>query len=315
MPQIFVNNLTDELSLPIAGTATLLYPKAIAKFPLATPDNWYYLTLTENCTNKEASWEIIKVVGVISDTLVIERGKDNTVARGWEAGSTISLRITAADMTKSTTPYTPDYTYLAPILSPVFGGTPSAPTPLKGDVSEVLSTTRFVSTAINDAIELNKAGKIVIPEDGMTKVLSGKFAKANAGYDYAGLSNNNKFTATQIPSASLRTRAINGTIEWDLTTTQVLRIQLDCALTNLVIKDVPELDCFIGSQFQVVVLNGGGDLAFGSVFKWEGNLPSPVTRIYGKYDMFNFILDETIYSTPQTRQLYLYNIGMLLNVG
>lgn len=79
----FVNNWSQAITLAAdAGDC-----------PLALPDGEYLLTITDSAT-KPTAWEIVRAQ-VVGGYAYLARGRENTTARAWPAGSLIYCSITA----------------------------------------------------------------------------------------------------------------------------------------------------------------------------------------------------------------------------
>lgn len=98
MPALFANNASGPLAASLApgGTTITLSTGYGAAFP--APDNskgeYFYATLV----NSSNQIEIVKCTQRINDSFVIARAQEGTVARSYDVGDKLELRITAAGM-------------------------------------------------------------------------------------------------------------------------------------------------------------------------------------------------------------------------
>jgi len=95
MPQLFKNNAFSILAAGISSSATTLTVTAGHgnRFPVAGGSDWFVITLEDLRGNIEIVKCTSRPAG--SDTFVIERAQEGTVARDWQVGDTVSLRLTA----------------------------------------------------------------------------------------------------------------------------------------------------------------------------------------------------------------------------
>ena len=109
MPQLFKNNAFSILAANIDSSATTLTVTAGHgnRFPVADGSDWFVITLEDLRGNIEIVKCTSRPAG--SDTFVIERAQEGTVARDWQVGDTVSLRLTAGG--------------IAAIMSGMFGHT------------------------------------------------------------------------------------------------------------------------------------------------------------------------------------------------
>lgn len=90
----FTNNASATLAGSITSTATSIVLTAGngSLFPALGAGDYCFATLVDSSNNLE----IVKVTGRSGDTLTVERGQDNTTARGYAAGDKCELRLVAA---------------------------------------------------------------------------------------------------------------------------------------------------------------------------------------------------------------------------
>ena len=87
------NNASTTLSAAITSTtATTFTVTSAAAFPTLSTSGYFYCTLLDGANIPE----IVKVTGVSGTTFTCTRGADNTTARTFTSGATVSLNITAA---------------------------------------------------------------------------------------------------------------------------------------------------------------------------------------------------------------------------
>lgn len=95
--QRFINNWTATLTAPAASAAPELSIESVqaAKLVGLGAGDYYLLTLVKLVDELEVAWEIVKVTGVSSGVLSVERGQEGTTALEWLLGEPISARFTA----------------------------------------------------------------------------------------------------------------------------------------------------------------------------------------------------------------------------
>lgn len=88
---LFSNNLSTTVAAPFSDTDTSLVIAfgSGALWPFPSTTQVFYATLEDT----GGHIEIVKVTGRIDDTLFCQRGQDNTTARAWVPGDTVTLRI------------------------------------------------------------------------------------------------------------------------------------------------------------------------------------------------------------------------------
>ena len=106
MAQQFSNAARTRLAEPITAASTQLHVESgsLALFPVPNGVDWFYLTLQD-----DAGIEIVKATnssttvagGVSQEKFTVERGQQGAQARAFAAGTTVGLRVTAADMSKA----------------------------------------------------------------------------------------------------------------------------------------------------------------------------------------------------------------------
>ena len=85
---------SSKLTNPIGTTDTQLKVNAGDGFKFVVPpDDYYYATLRAN-----GVFEHVRVVAVDSDTLVVQRGQDNTVAQSFPANTCIVVEWNPAQL-------------------------------------------------------------------------------------------------------------------------------------------------------------------------------------------------------------------------
>lgn len=94
LPIKFANYAFSTLAVGCDSAATSLSVPAGhgARFPALAAGEYFYATLENAALNRE----IVKVTARIDDTLTVVRAQDNTTARSWNAGDSLSLRVNAA---------------------------------------------------------------------------------------------------------------------------------------------------------------------------------------------------------------------------
>lgn len=96
--QRFVNNFETTIATALAPGALSfdVQPGQGAALPALSPGDFLLFTLTT--APVETTWEIVKVVTVVGDTLTIEAGgraQEGTLDQGWGIGSKLGARLTA----------------------------------------------------------------------------------------------------------------------------------------------------------------------------------------------------------------------------
>lgn len=142
---LFANNATTTLAGSINTTATSLQVATGtgALFPSPTGGNYFVMTLTDAAT--QLLNEIVHVTGVSGDTFTIVRAQEGTTAQNWTAGDICANLCTAGTMGAFAQG---DASGFAPINSPAFTGTPTAPTPTGTDNTTKIATTAYVTTKL-----------------------------------------------------------------------------------------------------------------------------------------------------------------------
>ena len=137
---------------------------------------------------------------------------------------------------------------------------------------------------------------------------NGVVGPAVEGVDFPGLGTLNNWTGLQVPSRNSNLlSAANNVVDWDIRTTQVLRLNLDNNVTALNIQSMDQST--LGAEVKLVVLNNGGVLAWPVNVLFSGGTPPPLTMIAGKYDIFTFIVES-----PDGINWYLLNTGSSNNL-
>ena len=132
---------------------------------------------------------------------------------------------------------------------------------------------------------------------------------ATAGTDYVAPGTATVFTKPQTPSTSAETAPATNTITWDLTTDQILRINLNANITTFNLTGT--LSSLVGNQYEVIVrYNGGTTVSWNTNMKWTAATAPTLTAITSKIDVFTFVVTST-----DGTNFYLVNTGIKLNVG
>lgn len=138
---------------------------------------------------------------------------------------------------------------------------------------------------------------------------AGVIAQAVAGTDYIAPSVYTNFTAPQRASMSAEIAPTAGAITWDITTTQILRVNLNANLTSFSLSGT--LANFAGVSYVMVVrYNAGTTISWPGNIKWSSGTAPTLTATAGKLDMFFFSMETTDGSN-----YYLCDTGNRLNVG
>ena len=96
--QRFVNNFETTLATALAPAALTfdLQPGQGALLPVLSAGDFFLMTLST--APVETTWEIIKVITVVGDTITIDpagRAQEGTADQGWGIGTKIGARLTA----------------------------------------------------------------------------------------------------------------------------------------------------------------------------------------------------------------------------
>ena len=130
------------------------------------------------------------------------------------------------------------------------------------------------------------------------------------GYDAntAKLNIQQSFTKPQRPSLSTETAPSTNTITWDLTTDQILRINLNANITTFNLTGT--LSSLAGNQYQVIVrYNAGTSITWNANIKWPAGTAPTLTGTSDKVDTFTFVVSST-----DGTNYYLLNTGKTQNL-
>lgn len=127
----------------------------------------------------------------------------------------------------------------------------------------------------------------------LTGVLKGAgtsaFTAATAGTDFVAPATATNFTAPQRPSLGTETAPTTNALTWDLTTTSIVRINLNASITTLTLTGT--LSTYAGYQYQAIVrYNGGTAITWPASVKFAGGTAPTLTGTSGKVDIFNFVV-------------------------
>lgn len=137
----------------------------------------------------------------------------------------------------------------------------------------------------------------------------GATVQATPGTDYVEPATRTDFTAPQRPSITAETAPAAGVVTWTLTTSQVLRINLNANITTLTLTGLAAAQN--GLQFQAVVrFNAGTTIAWGANVVWPGGVAPTLTGTSGKLDIFAF----TVSSADGGTTWKLFNTGYVQNL-
>lgn len=175
MATLVANNATSRLTTAINNTVTTLNLTGGtgAKFPSTAGGDNFYVTVVDTSNNIE----IMLCTARSGDILTVVRGQENTTARSFSVGDRVLNTITAAALNGKVDKSVYDAqvaaliaadaalnSLKAPLESPVFTGTPTAPTPAPADNSTKLATTAYVQakTAALGTMSTQNANAVVI---------------------------------------------------------------------------------------------------------------------------------------------------------
>lgn len=95
MDRVFANNVSGVLASSVSESATTIIVSPEQKFPTPGPNEFYALTLVGMSGSVESEWEIVHVTAKSGDQLTVVRGQEGTVAKSWNPGTKVELRLTA----------------------------------------------------------------------------------------------------------------------------------------------------------------------------------------------------------------------------
>ena len=144
--------------------------------------------------------------------------------------------------------------------------------------------------------------------EGLLKYSDKQPEQAIAAVDYVAPDTHTVFSAPQTPSSNARLTPVTNNAIWNLDTTQILRVNLTEDLNNLTVTGLT-IDK-VGTHYQVMVLNNGGEISWGSNFMWPDESPAEASGAVGKFDSFTFIVE-----TVDGLNAVLCNIGSVKNIG
>jgi len=193
--------------------------------------------------------------------------------------------------------------------------TPVIPEPNSLYLLKADTSTSFKLSATSLSGELFPISSVDLPaSDGIIKSTGGVLETGVKGVDYVEPNTLTLFTKAQVPSTSTRLElTVNGPIDWDINIHQVLRIKTTAQSTTINPINL-SLD-MVGLSLQLIIMNNGGDVIWPATVKWSGAVNPALTHTVGVVDIFNFIVEEDISSTPTTPVLNLFNVGYNLNIG
>ena len=135
-----------------------------------------------------------------------------------------------------------------------------------------------------------------------------QFDAACSDDNFAYVATANAFTKPQRPSLSTETAPTTNAITWDLTTDQILRINLNANITTFNLTGT--LSSLAGNQYQVIVrYNAGTSITWNANIKWPAGTAPTLTGTSGKVDTFTFVVSST-----DGTNYYLLNTGKTQNL-
>jgi len=138
MSQSFANNAATTLAAAVTSTATSLAVANGSVFPLPAGGSFFLVTLVGyNVNGTENAWEIVRVTARSGNTLTVVRAQEGTAAQAWPTATLVEARLTAGSLDLK-----------ANLASPVFTGTPTAPTPAPGTNTTQIANAAFVQAAL-----------------------------------------------------------------------------------------------------------------------------------------------------------------------
>jgi len=157
------NNAQTVLAAGISASATTLTVNTGTGSLFPTPvsgTSFFKLTIVDAATGQLT--EILHVTARSGDTMTVSRAQEGTTARAWSANDIVANMLTAGTIA-----------LLAPLASPSFSGTPTAPTPTTGDSSTQLATTAFVAARAINMARFTTSGSWTCPAGVTTVYVSG----------------------------------------------------------------------------------------------------------------------------------------------
>lgn len=173
---------------------------------------------------------------------------------------------------------------------------------------QYVSTTAPIGAVLGDEWLNSTTGKLY-----KNTLVNGAVSWVNvpisAGTDYVSPNTATVFTKPQTPSMSIEIAPITGAITWDLTSSQILGINLNANVTTFNLTGT--LRSLVSNQYEVIIrYNGGSTISWNSNFKWTAATAPTLTGTSGKIDVLTFVVAST-----DGVNYYLINTGIKLNVG
>lgn len=295
--QLFANNATGYLASSITDFATSLTVVSGqgSSFPIPTGSDYFYATLVNGTTI-----EIVKVTARSSDTFTIVRAQQSTSANTFPQGSKFELRATKENFnnfvqlsgaqTVTDKTLTTGNTWQGNTIGVQYGGTGA--------------------TTLTGLVKGNGTSAFTAASAGTDYLAPAAIGVTVQGYDAntAKLNIQQSFTKPQRPSLSTETAPSANTITWDLTTDQILRINLNANITTFNLTGT--LSSLAGNQYQVIVrYNSGTAITWNANIKWPAGTAPTLTGTSGKVDTFTFVVSST-----DGTNYYLLNTGKTQNL-
>lgn len=284
--------------------------------------NGTYIALVYNAVN--TNWRVLETptgTGVVTTPIktsaytasVNDLVRCNTTSAGFNVtlptspadGSIINI----VDVASSGSFYTNNLTVL-----PGSGNTIEGDTSLLLDINGTYASLVYNASGTNWKILQTPYGLLgnvstSVTLSTITKGTGNTITNAVAGTDYVAPGTATVFTKPQTPSTSVETAPSANAITWDLTTNQILRINLNANITTFNLTGT--LSSLVGNQYEVIVrYNGGTTVSWNANMKWTAATAPTLTGTSGKIDVFTFVVTST-----DGTNFYLVNTGIKLNVG
>lgn len=173
---------------------------------------------------------------------------------------------------------------------------------------QYVSTTAPIGAVLGDEWLDSTSGKLY-KQTLVNGVVSWVNVPIAAGTDFVSPNVATVFTKPQTPSTSVELAPVSGAITWDLTASQILRINLNANITTFNLTGT--LINLVSNQYEVIIrYNGGSTVTWNSNFKWTAATAPALTGTGGKIDVLTFVVAST-----DGVNYYLINTGIKLNVG
>lgn len=215
-----------------------------SKFPSPSGGDWAPVVVVD----AEGNREIMKCTARASAVLTVVRGQEGTSALAWDAGDRIDVRATTAV-----------YDQFAPLDSPAFTGSPTAPTQLQADSSTKVATTAYVRAAVSAILNGVSSAFDTLSE--IATALGTKLAISSNLSDVASAAT----AFANIKQAA--TESATGVVELATTAEAATGTDTERAVTPAGLKAVGDTKETLGFVTGIRTLTDNGDMAAADVGK------------------------------------------------